>query len=73
MAAREVALVEIKAIHAEVKERYGNPRIHQELKKRGFKTNLNTVAKIMRKNHIRARNPQVSASASPPQLFPPNK
>jgi len=55
MAAQEVALVEIKAIHAEVKERYGSPRIHQELKKRGFKTSLNTVAKIMRKNHIRAK------------------
>ena len=52
MAAREVALLEIKAIHAEVKERYGSPRIHQELKKRGFKTSLNTVAKIIRKNHI---------------------
>jgi len=55
MSAQEVALVEIKAIHAEVKERYGSPRIHQELKKRGFKTSLNTVAKIMRKNHIRAK------------------
>jgi putative transposase len=55
MAAQEVALVEIKAIHAEVKERYGSPRIHQELKKRGFKTSLNTVAKIMRKNHIRTK------------------
>jgi putative transposase len=55
MAAQEVALVEIKAIHAEVKERYGSPRIHQELKKRGFKTSLNTVAKIMRKKHIRAK------------------
>ena len=29
MAAQEVALVEIKAIHAEVKERYGSPRIHR--------------------------------------------
>ena len=52
MAAQEVALVEIKAIHAEVKERYGSPRIHQELKKRGFKTSLNTIAKIMRRNHV---------------------
>ena len=29
MSAQEVALVEIKAIHAEVKERYGSPRIHR--------------------------------------------
>jgi hypothetical protein len=42
MSAQEVALVEIKAIHAEVKERYGSPRIHQELKKRGFKTSRMT-------------------------------
>ena len=54
MSAQEVALVEIKAIHAEVKERYGSPRIHQELKKRGFKTSLNTVAEIIRKNHIQS-------------------
>ena len=55
IAAQEVALVEIKAINAEVKERYGSPRIHQELKKRGLKTSLNTIAKIMRKNSMRAK------------------
>ena len=55
MAAQEVPLVEIKAIHAEVKERSGSPPIHQELKKRGFTTSLNTIAKIMRKNRIRAK------------------
>ena len=55
IAAQELALLEIKAIHAEVKERHGIPRIHQELKKRGFTTSLNTVAKIMRKNRIRSK------------------
>ena len=47
-----MVLVEIKAMHAEVKERYGSPRMHQELKKRGYTTSLNTVAKIMRENRI---------------------
>jgi len=55
MSAQEVALVEIKAIHAEVKGCYGSPRIHQELKRCGFTTSLNTVAKIIRKNRIRAK------------------
>ena len=53
--ARQMVLVEIKAMHAEVKERYGSPRMHQELKKRGYTTSLNTVAKIMRENRIRAK------------------
>lgn len=54
MAAQEVALVEMKAIHAEVKERYGSPRIHQELKRHGFTTSMKPVAKIIGKNRIRA-------------------
>ena len=47
-----MVLVEIKAMHAEVKERYGSIRMHQELKKRGYTTSLNTVAKIMWENGI---------------------
>ena len=55
MKARELALVEIKAVHAEVKARYGSPRIYRELKMRGYTTSLNTVAKIMRDNRIKAK------------------
>lgn len=55
MKARELALVEIKAVHAEVKARYGSPRIYRELKSRGYTTSLNTVAKIMRDNRIKAK------------------
>lgn len=55
MKARELALVEIKAVHAEVKARYGSPRIYRELKRRGYTTSLNTVAKIMRDNRIKAK------------------
>jgi hypothetical protein len=38
-------LVGDQGIHAEAKERYGSLRIHQELKKRGFTTIQNNVAK----------------------------
>jgi transposase InsO family protein len=48
-------LVEIRAVHAEVKARYGSPRIHKELLARGHACCLNTVAKLMRDNDIRAK------------------
>jgi len=53
--ARETVLVAIQAVHSEVKERYGSPRIFRELRNQGFKTSLNTVARIMRENRIRAK------------------
>jgi len=52
---REALVVEIRAIHAEVKARYGSPRIHAELAARGQPCCVNTVAKLMRDNDIRAR------------------
>ena len=52
---RNALLVEIKAIHSEVKGRYGSPRVFMALKERGHGGSLNTVAKIMRENHIRAK------------------
>ncbi len=48
-------LVEIRAIHAEVKRRYGSPRIYKELVARGHTCCVNTVAKLMRDNDIRAK------------------
>ena len=48
-------LVEIRAIHAEVKQRYGSPRLHAELNARGHACCVNTVAKLMRDNDIRAK------------------
>jgi hypothetical protein len=53
--ARKALLVEIKAIHSEAKGRYGSPRVFMALRKRGRGGSLNTVAKIMRENHIRAK------------------
>jgi len=52
---RDALLVEVRAIHAEVKARYGSPRIHAELVARGQACCVNTVAKLMRQNGIAAK------------------
>lgn len=52
---RDTLVVEIRAIHAEVKARYGSPRIHKELEARGHDCCVNTVAKVMRDNDIAAK------------------
>ncbi len=52
---RDTLLVEIRAVHAEVKARYGSPRIHAELVARGQDCCVNTVAKLMRENDIAAK------------------
>ena len=52
---RDAILVEIRAVHAEVKQRYGSPRIHAELSARGIDCCVNTVAKLMRGNDIHAK------------------
>ena len=55
-ARRREALVDtIKAIHGEVKARYGSPRIHVELAARGEACCVNTVAKLMRRHGIAAK------------------
>ena len=55
-AQRREALVDaIKAIHAEVKARYGSPRIHAELVARGQACCVNTVARLMREHGIAAK------------------
>jgi transposase InsO family protein len=48
-------VVEIRAMHAEVKARYGSPRVHAELAARGQDCCVNTVAKLMHDNGIVAR------------------
>ena len=52
---RDALLVEIAAVHAEVKQRYGSPRIHAELQAKGIDCCVNTVAKLMHDNDIRAK------------------
>jgi putative transposase len=53
---REALLVLIQGIHAEVKQRYGSPRVHAALAARGEACSVNTVAKLMRDNDIRAKS-----------------
>jgi len=52
---RDILVVEIRAIHAEIKARYGSPRIHAELCARVQDCCVNTVAKLMRDNDIAAK------------------
>jgi putative transposase len=52
---RDSLVVDIRAIHTEVKARYGSPRIHAELVARGQPCCVNTVAKLMHDNDIRAK------------------
>jgi len=51
----DALLVEIRAIHAEFKARYGSPRVHAELVARGQPCCVNTVAQAMRDNGIAAK------------------
>jgi putative transposase len=53
---REALLVLIRGIHAEAKGRYGSPRVHAALAGRDGARSVNTVARIMRDNHIRAKS-----------------
>jgi putative transposase len=52
---RDALVVEIRAAHAEAKARYGNPRIHAELRANGVPCCANTVARLMRDNGVRAK------------------
>jgi len=48
----------IEQIHAEVKGRYGSPRVTAELNARGYECSENMMAELMRENGIRARTPK---------------
>ena len=47
--------VEIAAIHAQTRQRYGSPRIHAELVERGCRTGRKRVARLMRVHGLAAR------------------
>ena len=51
---REELVGEIRTVHAEMKRRYGSPRMHAELQSRGHACSVNTVAKIMKGLGIQA-------------------
>ncbi len=48
----------IEEVHAEVRQRYGSPRMTAELKARGHECSENTVAKLMNAHGIKARAPR---------------
>jgi putative transposase len=50
--------VQIAALHAESKGRYGYPRIHAALRNCGSKVGRNRVAKLMRQRGLRGRRPR---------------
>lgn len=54
-AADERLGLEIAAIHAESRQRYGSPRIHAELGDRGCRTSRKRVARLMRDRGLAAR------------------
>ena len=52
---REGLTEQVTRIHAEVKARYGSPRMHAELVDRGHDCCVNTVARVMREAGIAAK------------------
>jgi transposase InsO family protein len=59
-ARRQKLIAAMRTIHAEVKGRYGSPRMAAELTARGHPCSENTVARLMRDNGIRAKVPKRS-------------
>jgi transposase InsO family protein len=55
---REELVGAIEEIHADMKRRYGSPRMTAELNARGHECSENTVAELMREHGIRARAPR---------------
>ena len=52
---REELTAEVKAVHAQVKARYGSPRIRAELVANGHACSVNLVARVMREAGIAAK------------------
>ena len=52
---QDALTTQIRTIHAEVKQRYGSPRVHAELQARGHGCCVNTVARLMRAAGIAAK------------------
>ena len=55
---RRELVAAIREVHAEVRERYGSPRMTAELNARGHACSENTVARLMTAHDIRARTPR---------------
>lgn len=71
-----VLAVEVAAVFAETKKRYGSPRVHRELRNRGKRVCRHRVARLMREQRLRARARRkfVRTTQSNPGLpTPPNR
>lgn len=55
---RDTLVAAIRQTHADVKARYGSPRMTKELNARGHACTENTVAELMREHGIRAKAPR---------------
>ena len=51
-------VVEIKALHAESRQSYGSPRIHDALNEQGLACGKHRVARLMRLHGIKAKKPR---------------
>ena len=58
-AENERIVAEMRRIDAEMNHRYGSPRMHAELKRRGLVCNIKRVARLMREHGIRAKHSKV--------------
>jgi len=67
--------VEIQAIHAESRQRYGSPRVHAELRDRGQRVGHNRVARLMRAHGLcarRRRRFRITTDSNHPLAIAPN-
>ncbi len=72
---REALTERVAEIHAEVKARYGSPRMHAELVGRGHACCVNTVARVMREAGIAAKTKrkfQQTTDSNHPHPVAPN-
>ena len=67
--------VEIQAIHAESRQRYGSPRVHAELRDRGHRLGRKRVARLMRRHGLcarRRRRFRITTDSTHPLAVAPN-
>ena len=75
VASDEQLSVEIAATHAKSTRRYGSPRVHRALRKRGIRVGKKRVARLMRANGIvgrRKRRFRLTTDSNHPNPIAPN-
>lgn len=67
--------VQVRAAFRESRDRYGSPRIHKQLRRRGIGCSRKRVARLMREEGLRARQPRrfrVTTQSAPGRRAAPN-